>query len=131
MGAWGIEAYENDTALDWAGETGADLKSIEEALVIVIKSKGEELDADEGCIAVAACQALLDYHNPKQGLLDKILGKKKSVIVETELIAKANEAIPIIIGENSELSELWAEGDEHEDWIKSVEGIQKKLNELK
>ncbi|CAA6678050.1 MULTISPECIES: DUF4259 domain-containing protein [unclassified Lentimonas] len=44
MGAWGANAFENDTALDWISETGANIASIDKALeeVIAIRSGKEK-----------------------------------------------------------------------------------------
>ena len=43
-------------------------------------------------------------------------------IVESSI--KAIECIP---GENSELNDLWSETGKHEEWLKEVEGLRKRV----
>lgn len=60
MGAWGIHAFDNDDACDWASElTGEGMAAVQDALEVVAGMDGEEyLEADLGARALAACEAL-------------------------------------------------------------------------
>jgi len=134
MGAWGVEAYENDTALDWAAGTGADLASIEAALDEVLGTGTDGyLGTDVGCIGVAACEALYDYHNPKPGTLAKILavfGAKPEVPPKTpDLIAKACRSLDRVMAPNSELAELWSESEaDGAAWRESIARLRQRLD---
>ena len=131
MGTWGVKAYENDTALDWASETGADLKSIETALDKAIQIPADStLDADAGSIGVAACEALYGYHRPKVGLFGKLkglMGGSKPVESRLDLISKATKVLERVSGPNSELAELWAESDDAEAWRASIAELGDRL----
>ena len=60
MGAWGIENFENDDALDWVIEleNANDLSIINDAFDTVIKNSGEYVDAWESSIALAAAEVI-------------------------------------------------------------------------
>ena len=131
MGAWGIGPFENDTALDWAGETDADLPAIEHAINEVLETKPNEyLDSDVGIIGIAACQSLVYYKNKKPGFISKWLGKNKPVPIEEALITNAIKAIDRIQSNNSELYELWQESDEFENWCQTNKDLKEKINNL-
>lgn len=59
MGAWGVLAFDNDDACDWAH----DLESVDDFSLIEsafedVESEDEYLEADEASIALAACEVL-------------------------------------------------------------------------
>ncbi len=60
MGAWGVLAFDNDTANDWAyGLDGVDdLGLVESAFDEVAEVGGDDLDSDLACNALAACEVL-------------------------------------------------------------------------
>ncbi len=60
MGAWGVLAFDNDEANDWAyelEETG-DLSAVQSALAAVDAAGADYLDGDTASEALAACEVL-------------------------------------------------------------------------
>ena len=119
MGAWSHEPFGNDTACDWGYGLieSEDLSAIESALDAVISAKGEYLEADLASEAIAAIEVLA-----------KLLGKGTQSDSYTEgidewvkahpqkpspaLLQKAKQAIARIQSPESELLELWEDGEE-------------------
>ena len=132
MGAWGVGAFENDTAGDWAWELEEveDLSLVQSALADA-ESAGEYLDADVAQIALAACEVLArlrgnwGYKNPYTESMDKWVESHKFQPPES-LLERASAVIDLVLGENSELAELWDEGDGQE-WRASVEELRHRV----
>jgi hypothetical protein len=62
MGAWGADAFDNDTACDWSDALGRmnDLTLVKSAIARVLDTAGEYLDSDASCQALAACEVGLE-----------------------------------------------------------------------
>ena len=131
MGTWGVDAFENDTANDWAYdllETN-DLSFVESTLDTVISNSSNYIDANIACEALAACEVIA-RSNGKFGKIDaytenvdewvQSVGIKPS----SALVSKASNVIDKILGEKSELVELW-DGDE--EWLESVANLKSRL----
>ncbi len=60
MGAWGTGAFDNDTACDWSNdlEDAEDLSFVQNTLSVVHELDDDELDADLGAEALAACEVV-------------------------------------------------------------------------
>ena len=60
MGAWGVLAFDNDTANDWASELeeADDLSIVESAFRELEEAAEDYLDADVASIALAACEVI-------------------------------------------------------------------------
>jgi len=60
MGAWGAGNFENDAALDWVWDLreSTGLEMVENAIADVLNC-GDYLDADVGCIGLAAAEVVL------------------------------------------------------------------------
>jgi Domain of unknown function (DUF4259) len=128
MGAWSHEPFGNDDANDWAYELdeAEDLSYVEAALDAVLETDGY-LEAPEASCAVAAVEVIA-----------KLLGKGTQSDAYTEkvddwvarvgakppraLLEKAQRALERIRGEQSELKELWHEGDAAE-WEASLSSL--------
>jgi hypothetical protein len=133
MGAWGIKALENDTALDWAaGLTDEeDASIIEEALDVIEEAGVEEIDASEAEEALAACEvvALLqgnkgnDFEHEEVEAWVKIVSFK----VSNELSEKAQKTIDRILTQPSELYDLWEESDDFEDWETCMADLKQRV----
>ena len=122
MGAWAEDAFGNDTACDWAGDFTDDpsLTKVEEAIDLVIKSE-EYLDSDEASEALVACEIIARLKGSwgeKSAYSEAIDKWVETAAIEPskELIEKAQNSIARILGENSELQELWDEDGENEKW---------------
>lgn len=117
MGAWGAGNFENDTALDWVwgleGSTG--LGTVEAAISDVLDC-GEYLDADVGCVGLAAAEVVAALRGkPADGLPEEV-----SQWVETHEIAPSARLVRDCLAavnkirddDTSELKELWEEEED-------------------
>ena len=117
MGAWSHEPFGNDEANDWAYELGEarDLSYIEAALDAVLETDGY-LEAPEASCAVAAVEViakLLGKGTQSDAYTEKVdewVGRVRAKPPRA-LIEKAQRALDRVCGEQSELKELWYEGD--------------------
>lgn len=134
MGAWGELAFDNDAANDWAYglEEVADLSLVESAIAAVEGAGDEYLDQDVACEALAACEVLARllghaaYTNAYTEKVDAWVAAH-TIRPEPALLNRARKAIDRIVGDNSELRELWEEAD-GDAWRKAVEDLQGRLS---
>ena len=122
MGAWSEDAFGNDTACDWAGDfaenPGLDL--VKTAIDNVLKAE-DYLDSDDACECLAACEVIArlrgnwGLRSAYSDSIDKWVDSTDIVLSE-DLINHAKKAIERILGENSELKELWDEDGKNEKW---------------
>ena len=132
MGAWSHEPFGNDTAADWSYglEGGKDMAYVESALDAVL-GEDDYLDASVAEEAVAAVEVIA-----------KLLGKGTQTDAYTEsadiwvasitrppsaeLRAKAIQVIDRITGSESELAELWGEGEDEDTgaWASSMKSLR-------
>lgn len=133
MGAWSHEPFGNDDASDWAVdlEDTKDLSLIEEALNDVLQAD-EYLDAPEASVAIAAIEViakLLGKGTQTDAYSEGIDEWMKSISIKPSaaLIAKANRVLERVLGEDSELRELWEEVGA-DDWLNSVNALRKAIN---
>ena len=133
MGAWGVLAFDNDEANDWAYdlEGGDDLSLIESAFGAVEEAE-DYLEAPDASNALAACEVLARL-NGKSGYKNAYTEKVDEWVAahpqtpSVALVDRANAVIDRILGDNSELKELWADTDENGTWLKSVEDLRQRL----
>ncbi len=122
MGAWAEDAFGNDTACDWAGDFSdtPKVELVERIIESVIKTK-DYLDSDEACECLVACEIIARLkgmwgkRNAYSESIDKWV-ESTDINVSEELTNKAKKAIARILGEDSELQELWDEGGKDEKW---------------
>jgi len=135
MGAWGVLAFDNDAANDWAYnlEGADDLTLVESALDKVVAVGTDYLDSDLACDALAACEVLArlrgqpGYTNAYTEKVDQWVAARKGRIVSSEgLLTRASAAIDRILDEDSELRELW-KGSDGEEWRAAVEELRGRL----
>ena len=117
MGAWSHEPFGNDDANDWAYELEEteDLSHIEAALDVVLDADGY-LEAPEASCAIAAVEVLaklLGKGTQSDAYTEKVDEWIKTVPTRPSraLLDKARRALDRIRGKDSELQELWHEGD--------------------
>lgn len=114
MGAWGAGNFESDTALDWVWELekSSDLSPVENAISDVLHC-GETLDADAGCIGLAAAEVVAALrHKPLDGLPEEVAAwvQARRLIPSDVLVKDCLSAIAKIRNDDSsELKELWEE----------------------
>ncbi len=135
MGTWGVNAFENDTALDWVWE----LEESEDLSVVMAALEGpladdadEYLEAPvcEMALAAAEIVAALKGNPPEKLPLeadDWVKRNRGRLKVDQELIETAHDAIARVVAD-SELRELWDESEELAAWEKALESLQKRLN---
>jgi hypothetical protein len=133
MGAWGERAFDNDTANDWAyGLDDVDDHSLVESAFDGLEEVGNDyLDQDVACNALAACEVIArlrgnpGYKNAFTEKVDEWVAAHK-LNPSTVLVARGRAAIDRILGEDSELRELWEESDGGEKWRASVEDLRRR-----
>ena len=132
MGAWGVLAFDNDDANDWAYELeGTDDLSVVESAFEQVESGGY-LEAPDGSNALAACEVLArlsgrpGYTNAYTKKVDEWVAAHR-IVPPQELIDRGNRAIDRILGGDSELRELWADSGD-EGWLAAVGDLRARLN---
>ncbi|MGV3525063.1 MAG: DUF4259 domain-containing protein [Candidatus Sericytochromatia bacterium] len=131
MGTWSHEPFGNDTAADWAYELAEkpEMAAIEAAFdqVLAAGEEGPEADVCEEAVAAAEVLAKLlgqgtqtDAYTERADAWVAATALKPSA----ELRSKAHAALGQVLGDNSELAELWQEGEDGEAWQASVRQLQ-------
>lgn len=133
MGAWGVLAFDDDDANDWAYDLAEadDLSIVASAFDTVAEAK-DYLEAPDASNALAACEVLArlngkpGYKNPYTEKVDEWVAAHPQT-PSPALLARANAVINRILGDNSELKELWADSDENNNWLASVDDLRQRL----
>lgn len=130
MGAWSHEPFGNDTACDWSYGLlkSEDLSTVESALDAVIGSADEYLEADQASEAIAAIEVLaklLGKGTQSDAYTEDVdqWVKDHSQSPSTTLLQKARQAIKRIQSPESELLELWNEGEDADAWNASLQQL--------
>ncbi len=134
MGAWSVDAYGNDDAADWAYELeeAEDLTPVEEAIQAVLSVGEEYLEAPEATVALAAIEVLARLagnwgeRNSYTETIDKWV-EQTTAVPTPEILDNARSAIDRILGENSELRELWEDSGDYEAWVQSVQSLRSRV----
>jgi Domain of unknown function (DUF4259) len=134
MGAWAVDAFGNDDAVDWSyGLEGAeDLSLIQEALDAVTKVGAGYLEAPEASSALAAIEAIarLQGHGGVRNSYTKGLDAwvdQVKLPVPPVMVTQAHAVIQRIVGDQSELKELWQESDQFDAWIAAVNDLKSRV----
>jgi hypothetical protein len=134
MGASGEGPFDNDDASDWAygldgAGAAAGLRMVAEALDV--GEVGEYLEAPHGATAVAATAVVAWMRDPA-AIPNSPYGEVAATWVRTahprpsrELVTAALAAIDRVRSDQSELAELWAEGDDA--WSNSLAQLEARL----
>ncbi len=135
MGAWGHGPFEDDAALDFVRdieEAKNPKKIITEALDHAVES--DYLETDEANAAIVSA-AYIDsavngtkYTTPEMGEPYEVdtFPTRFPDLDLSDLKSKAVAALEKVIGEGSELKELWEEGGESE-WQQGIEEMIRRL----
>jgi hypothetical protein len=118
MGAWGELAFDNDAANDWAygGLDGVNDSLVESTFAEVEAGGSQYLDQDLACNALAACEVVAKLRG-KPGYTNAYTEKVDNWVAAHRreppalVINRGVAAIDRVLGENSELRELWEEAD--------------------
>ena len=133
MGAWGVGAFDNDTACDWAYdlEKVGSLSVVSETLSRILDVGNEYLDADDACVGLAACEVVArlkgnwGQRNPYTETVDRWVASHPGIPPD-EIVRKAVAVVERVVVPPSELLELWEEGDATE-WRNSVENLRARV----
>ncbi len=133
MGAWGVLAFDNDDANDWAyGLDEVDDLSLVESAFDAVEAADAYLEAPDASNGLAACEVLArlkgnaGYANAYTKKVDQWV-TAHPLKPSAALLARANSVIDKILGDNSELRELWSDSDENEQWTASVQELRERL----
>ena len=133
MGAWGVLAFDNDNACDWAhGLDDADDLSLVESAFATFDGTDGTSETSDACNALAACEVLArlngkpGYENAYTEDVDLWVAAHPSK-PSAALLARADAVIDRILGENSELQKLWSDSDESNQWVASVEDLRDRM----
>ncbi len=130
MGTWDIGHFDNDTAADFcagldeaaAGEREGVVRRV---LTLAADTGAEEyLDFDEAVEAVAAA-ALVASQCPDGAPVTSAYGPDQPLpVFPADLRPLAVAALDRVVGEESELAELWDEGGEGPAWRRTVRELR-------
>jgi len=151
MGAWGTDSFQNDWALDWLAsfrESG-DVAFVHGTLDCVVKHGGTKtypasiilkllgrsrrtdwLKARVAAQALAAAEvvtAWLGHPSPNLPGDLSVWLQEHTPSSQTDLVLLAQKAVSIV-KTNSELKDLWEEGDAQE-WKNMVEDLEQRLGQ--
>jgi hypothetical protein len=133
MGAWSADAFGNDAACDWSYglKKVGDLSLVRQAMEAVLNLEEDFLDADTASEALVACEVLArlkgnwGVRNPYTETVDHWVESHKIEPPEN-LIQTALAAIDRIRSPQSELLDLWEEGDPSE-WQAAVDDLRERV----
>jgi hypothetical protein len=131
MGAWGTGPFENDDASDWVYEIeDGGLDAIHDVLdaTVDIDAPGSEV----GSAAVAAAELVaVIAGQPGPPLPDEVVALISDLgPVEPALVDAALAAVGHVRTEG-ELAELWAESDDHDAWLATLDDITRRLQAVR
>jgi hypothetical protein len=135
VGAWGTEPFANDDAADWGWgfeerDRRGGLELIGSAFRAVLRDGYVELPG--GSNAVAAAQVLVWLLEPA-GIQESVFAEDAIAWVrrhpgppDERLVGIARRALRRVLGDGSEIAELWAEAGD-EDWKADVQRLDQAL----
>lgn len=134
MGAWDVGSFDNDTACDWAYELHAaeDLAMVQNAIEAVLVHEMDYLEADVASEALAACEVVARLQGNWGEKSDHSAAVDDWVdhhpmTPPSDLVKHALEAIDRILGNASELRELWDESRDSSKWRAAVAELRERV----
>jgi hypothetical protein len=136
MGAWDVGAFDNDLAADWVGDfEGYDLASGLQAIRLALTSvvgteAGGFVDADDAAVAVGAAElvAAINGRPAEATAYDQAARDwidRSRPAADPGLTDLARTALSRVVGEGSELAELWEESGPS--WRTGIATLRAKL----
>jgi hypothetical protein len=134
MGAWGTGLFENDDALDFAGDVveRGGLALVENVLEELLDMSDESIEAPDAeqvlvaaeIVAALAGRPAAEYPDELAEWLDALDAVPDDALVDT-----ARRAVQRVLTPPSELLELWEEAgeDDYAEWRVGVEAIAARL----
>ncbi|MET8742506.1 DUF4259 domain-containing protein [Streptomyces sp. NPDC004728] len=129
MGTWDTGHFDNDSAADFSGAIDDKPEAEREAVIrdaLAAAIEADYLDSDEGAPAVAAA-ALVASQCPGGEPVTTAYGPDNPLpVLATDLRPLAVKALDAVLGENSELRELWDDGGD-EEWARGIARLREVL----
>ena len=135
MGAWGINNFENDAALDWIAEFAEkqSIDKIEGLFTDAIEDDEPDVDLGSAVLAAAELLAIAQGNEPEE--FDDTFLEDHEIDLESiqewldaDLINLALNAVEKISeATDSELRSLWEEADELDHWLHVVVDLKKRV----
>jgi len=133
VGTWGVLAFDNDEACDWAYglDDVHDLSLVEEAFRIVEGAERGLLEQGDAAEALAACEVVArlrgrpGYQNAYTEKVDRWVSAHR-ITPTAELIARGDAVIARILGDRSEMLELWEDAGSDE-WLAAVSDLRQRM----
>lgn len=133
MGTWSTGSFGNDDATNLLAELQGteDLGAIERALDDA-EVGGAEVSADVASAAVAACEVLAALvHQSGEDFEESTEAvnwvESVEINVPSKLVSRAVRVLALVLGPESELSQLWQESDDNEVWRRAVNDLRSRL----
>lgn len=141
MGAWGINTFENDSAMDWLGDFLDDPSETRildtfsaEPTVIqpgfigkLMGKKAQAIPAElEGDEVLAAAEVVATLSGSPADSNPDDLKNLPNISLQPETTKKALVAIETIMAE-SNLKDCWEETEDFENWKATVQDLRKRL----
>lgn len=134
MGTWDVGSFDNDDAADWAYELEdcGDLSVIENSIAGVLDPGDDYVDAPVAAEAIAAIEVLARLQGnwgERSAYTETVDAwvERVRLAVPVTLAKQAVHALDRIIGEQSELRELWEESEEFDAWMASVAELRSRV----
>ena len=133
MGTWGTGNFDNDIAGDWG--YGLDeakyLTLVYNAVDAVLR--GKYIASDVACEALAAIETVARLRgrwgerNAYTETIDNWVESHQDMQLPDDLLLRTTEAIDLILGEDSELNELWSDTDDYDEWKEAVSELRARI----
>lgn len=129
-GAWGVDTFENDDALDWVAQCARSAGSAEVSAALEAAIAAKYLEAPEGSAALAAAEVVAAALGKPSSKLPTELAswlarQPKQQIAQ--LAPRARLAVARVKDAGvSELRQLWSEG-KPDQWLSRVEKLELRL----
>jgi len=129
MGAWGTGAFENDAAWDWSSDLvdSDDLSFVHETLTSVGDAEDDELHAELGCQAIAACEGVARLQGRARGSQVEAVDqwvRSHAVKPTAALVKLATNALDRVTSHCSELAQRWRKDPT---WAASMLDLRKRI----
>ena len=134
MGAWDVDVFKNDPALDWLEEF---VQFPERSTVDVILDEILEEDyidswaAEEALAAIEVVTIAKGNSKTKLKQLEKVDFSELNDEIDKKFIAKCTEVLDKVIkrDEENEIYELWEDTETLPKWLELIKDMRKRLNE--
>ena len=131
MGTWGLGPFENDGASEPLSDLErGDVESVKRCLSAAL-DEADYLEVDAGQAALAASEFVAGAHGRPAADLPRratdVLAAQGDAVCGLGVVGLARAAVARVVAEQSELAELWDEGEAGPSWRQAVADLQQRL----